>query len=153
MVIFNSKEIERTQQQKLHYDVSVTVSTVPSFFGDTGQFDSRRPGLGEGRKGKGELMRAEKSEGGRKRQGWAQGATLTARHIAQALSSLRRISFVTERFQKQQELYRHTIVFRGKPPAPSLNYISVALERPLLGLWEHRERRLLGWGAGLRRVG
>lgn len=35
MVIFNSKEAERTQQQKLHYDVLVIVSAVPSFFVDT----------------------------------------------------------------------------------------------------------------------
>lgn len=53
MVIFNSKEAERTQQQKLHYDVSVIVSAVPSFFVDMGQFDSRGPGLGEGRKERG----------------------------------------------------------------------------------------------------
>lgn len=69
MVIFNSKKIERTQQQKRHHDVSVTVSMVPSFFGDTGQFDSRRLGLGEGRKGKGGLMRVEKSEGGGRGRG------------------------------------------------------------------------------------
>lgn len=48
----------------------VIVSAVPSFFGDTGQSDSRGAGLGEGRKGKGSLMRVEKSEGGRKRLVW-----------------------------------------------------------------------------------
>lgn len=172
MVIFNSKKIERTQQQKWHHDVSVTVSTVPSFFGDTGQFDSRRPGLGEGRKGKGGLMRVEKSEGGgrgrgglrerqkignkeeerdegglRERQGnWNRD---TDRHRDQALNSLWRTSFVIEGFQKQQELNRHRIRFRGKPPAPSLIHISVALEHPLLGLWGHRGRRLLGGGCRL----
>lgn len=174
MVIFNSKETERTQQQKLRYDVSGIVSAVPSFFGDTDQFDSREPGLGERRKGKGSLMRVEKSEGGRKRAVWTQGQSghlqqgrgkrqgglgrdremetgiHTGRHRVQAISSLWRISSVTERFQKQSELHRHRISFRGKTPAPSLNYISVAVEHPLLGLWEHRQRRLL---AGLRGVG
>lgn len=130
----------------------VIVSAVPSFFGDPGQFDSWGPGLGEGRKGKGSLMRVEKSEGGRKRPVWTRGQSGhlqqgrgkrqgragerqgngnrdTDRHRAQAISSLWRISSVTERFQKQAELHRHRFRFRGKTPAPSLNYISVAVEQ------------------------
>ena len=53
MVIFNSREIERIRRRTLHHDMSVTVGTVkfavPSFFGNTGEFDSRKQGPGEGR--------------------------------------------------------------------------------------------------------
>lgn len=51
---------------------------------------------------------------------------------------------MTERFQKQPELHRHRIRFRGKTPAPSLNYISVAVEHPLLGLWETQAKKAAG---------
>lgn len=70
MVIFNSKEAERTQQQKLHCDVSSYCERCAVFLWRHRPVWFTGPGPGEGRKGKGSLMRVEKSEGGRKRLVW-----------------------------------------------------------------------------------
>lgn len=149
----------------------VIVSTVPSFFVDPGQFDSWGLGLGEGRKGKGSLMRVEKSEGGRgwcglrdsqdisnrerkeagvgwgERGKWkqsyrqAQGAghqqSVENQFCDRNISKASRVTQTQNQVQRQDSSSQPELHLSGCGTA-------------LLGLWEHRQRRLL---AGLRRVG
>lgn len=111
-------------------------------------FDSRRPGLGEGRKGERELMRVGKSEGGRRGKGGLserQGNYNrdTDRHRDHTLSSLWRISVCDRKISKAT---RHRIWVERQAPGsqPALH-----LSGP--GAWiigtlgtQREEKRLVG---------